>query len=59
MIKILIGLFIWLALPELIFRMKSKKKSSYKKLIAIVCAIVGFLIIALGTIELIKSLFHL
>lgn len=57
-IKIIIGLFIWLALPNVIFKKKSKKKSVYKRFVTIVCIIVGILIVVLGAIDIIKYLFH-
>jgi hypothetical protein len=58
-IKIIIGLFIWLALPELVFKKKSRKKTPYQRFTTVVCAIIGILIVVFGAIELIKLLFHI
>ncbi|ADQ80177.1 hypothetical protein Palpr_2040 [Paludibacter propionicigenes WB4] len=58
-IKIIIGLFIWLALPSLIFKKKSKKRSVYKRFVSIVCIVVGALIVILGVIDIIKYLYHI
>ncbi len=57
-IKIIIGLFIWMVLPSLIFQNKTKKKAPYKRFTTVVCAIVGILIVVFGAIELIKSGFN-
>lgn len=57
-IEIAIGLFIWLALPNLVFQKKNRKKAPYKRFATAVCAVLGFAIIALGAINLIKSLIH-
>ena len=43
-LKSILGLFIWLVLPILIFRKKSKKKASYKRFTTIVCTGFGILI---------------
>lgn len=58
-IKIIIGLFIWLALPSLIFKKKIKKRSVYKQFVSIVCIVVGILIVVLGAIDIIKYLYHI
>lgn len=57
-IEVLIGLFIWMVLPGLIFQKKTKNKSPYKRFTTVVCVIVGILIVVFGAVELIKSLFH-
>jgi hypothetical protein len=57
-LKMIIGLFIWMALPGLIFQTKSKKKAPYKRFITVLCAFVGVLIIAFGIVGLVKTLFH-
>ena len=57
-INIIIGLFIWMALPGLIFQNKTKKRAPYKRFTMVVCAIVGILIVVFGAIELIKSIFN-
>ena len=57
-IEIILGLFIWLALPNLIFQKKRKKKSPYKRFATVTCAVVGILIVFWGAIDMVKSLFH-
>jgi len=57
-IEIIIGLFIWMALPNLIIQKKTKKKSPYKRFTTVVCAIVGILIVLFGAVMLVKYLFH-
>jgi len=57
-IEIIIGLFIWMALPQLIFKKKSKKKTPYKRFTVVVCAVVGILIVVYGAVDLVKSLFY-
>jgi len=56
-IKIIIGLFIWMALPNLVFKKKTRKKSPYKRFTIVVCAVVGILIVVIGAVDLVKSLF--
>ena len=57
-VKIIIGFFIWMALPQLVFQKKGKKKSPYKRFTTIVCAVVGILIVALGAVDIVKLLFY-
>lgn len=56
--KIIIGLFIWMVLPNLIFQKNTKKKAPYKRFTTVVCTIVGILVVVLGSIDLIKSVFN-
>jgi len=58
-VKIIIGLFIWLLLPNLIFQKKSKKRTPYRKFTFIVCAIIGILIIVYGVKDLIEMVLEL
>jgi hypothetical protein len=56
-IKILIGLFIWLVLPSLI---KTKRKNKgLKKFISVSCLILGLAIIIFGSIDLLNSFLNL
>ncbi len=50
-IRILVGLFIWMVLPKLVFQKNSKKKAPYKKFTFIACAIIGVMIIVHGVIN--------
>jgi hypothetical protein len=56
-IKAIIGLFIWLVLPNLFFKKGRKKKSPYKKFTFIVCTIVGIMILLYAGADLIQMLF--
>lgn len=57
-IKILLGLFVWLALPSLIFKKQRYKKRSPEYFVNIACKIVGILIIIYACIDLVKWLFY-
>ena len=58
-VKIIFGLFIWMVLPKLIFRKKTRKKAPYKRFTFIVCTIIGILIIVYGIIDFIKMIIAL
>lgn len=49
-IKIIIGLFIWMVVPSLV--KKSVKNKSVFKFLSISCLLVGILIIVYGTLDL-------
>jgi len=55
-IKAILGLFIWMVLPNLIFQKKSKKKAPYKRFTIIVCTGLGILILVFAGIDLIRML---
>lgn len=57
-IKVIIGLFIWMVLPQLIFRKKSKKKAPYRQFTSTVCLIIGVLILFYAGMDLVKFLFY-
>jgi hypothetical protein len=57
-LKAIIGLFIWMVLPSLIFQKKTKKKAPYKRFTTVVCTIVGILILVYAGIDLIKLLLN-
>jgi len=54
-IKIILGLFIWMALPHLLLQ-KKKKRKPYKRFITISCKILGIVIIVYGVVGLVKQL---
>jgi hypothetical protein len=56
-IKAIIGLFVWLALPPMLLGKRKFKK--YKRFILIVCAMLGMLILAFAGMELIKLLLNI
>jgi uncharacterized membrane protein YczE len=53
LIKVIIGLFIWLALPQLIIK---KKKNPYKKFINVSCVLIGIVLIIYGIFDILKTL---
>jgi hypothetical protein len=55
LIEILLGLFVWLALPPLL--LKKKKRKPYKRFITVVCKIFGIMIIAYAVWEVLKCYF--
>jgi len=57
-IKAILGLFIWMVLPNLIFQKKSKKKAPYKRFATIVCTGLGVLILVFAGIDLVKILLN-
>jgi hypothetical protein len=57
-LKSIIGLFIWMVLPSLIFQKKTKKKAPYKRFTTVVCTVIGILIIVYAGIDLIKFLLN-
>jgi hypothetical protein len=56
---IIIGLFIWMVVPQLIFQKKTKKKAPYRRFTTVVCAIIGILIAVLGAIDLVRLLIEI
>jgi hypothetical protein len=58
-IKIIIGFFVWMVLPQLFFKRQKKKKHPYKRFVFIACTIIGILIIVYGIIDLLKLLFEI
>ena len=57
-IKVLLGLFVWLALLSLIYKKRRYKKRSPEYFVNIACNIVGILIIVYACIDLVKWLFN-
>jgi len=57
-LKSILGLFIWMVFPNLIFQKKSKKKAPYKRFTTIVCTGLGILILFFAAIDLIKILLN-
>jgi uncharacterized membrane protein SirB2 len=55
-IKAIIGLFVWMVLPQLFFKKKKRKKNPYRRFTFIACTIVGILIIAYSAVDLLKIL---
>jgi len=55
--KVIIGLFIWLVLPQIICK-QGKFKKNTKKFVHITCQIVGIAIIVLAGIDFVKTLLN-
>jgi hypothetical protein len=55
-IKVIIGLFIWLVLPSLIIKKQKKNKKSLGLFIGISCKIIGIAIIVLSILSFIQSI---
>lgn len=55
-VKIVIGLFIWMVLPRLIYSKRKYQKSSPQFFVHISCKIIGIAIIAFAILNLIRSL---
>ncbi len=56
LIKVILGLFVWMVLPKLIFQKRSKKKAPFRSFTFVVCMIIGILFIVYGVIDLFKLL---
>jgi len=57
-IKALLGLFIWLVLPGLIYKKRKYKKRTPQYFVNIACQIVGILIVVFAGIDLVKWLLN-
>ncbi|MDR1809590.1 MAG: hypothetical protein LBR34_04195 [Prevotella sp.] len=55
-IKVLLGLFVWMLLPQLIYKKRRPKKKSPQHFVGIACKIVGVAVIVFAVIDLIKLL---
>ena len=51
-IEILLGLFIWMALPQLL--LQKKKRKPYKRFITVACKVLGIVMIVYGVLNLVK-----
>ena len=56
-IKIIIGLFIWMMLPYLIYNKRKCKKNTPQFFVTISCKIVGIAVIVFAIIGLIQTIF--
>lgn len=56
--KIIVALFIWMFLPDLIFK-STKFKKNQKKFIKIMCMFVGIIILIFVILSLLKLIFNL
>jgi hypothetical protein len=56
-IKIIMGLFIWMVLPRLIYNKRKYQRNTPQFFVNIACKILGITIIVLSIISLINSIF--
>jgi hypothetical protein len=57
-IKILIGLFVWMLLPRFIYKKRKYKKNTLQYFVNIACKIVGIALIVFAIIDFIQMLFY-
>jgi hypothetical protein len=57
-IKIILGLFVWMVLPGLIYKKRKYKKNTPQYFVNIACKIVGILMLVYAGIDLIKFLLN-
>jgi len=55
-IKAILGLFVWMVLPRLIYNKRKYKKNTTQYFVNIACKIVGILMIVYAGIDLIRTL---
>jgi hypothetical protein len=55
-IKIIIGLFIWMVLPRLIYKKRKYKKNTPQFFVNIACKIIGIAVIAFAIIDFVRML---
>jgi hypothetical protein len=58
-IKVLIGLFIWMVLPKLIYKKPKYKKYTTKIIVFISCKIIGIALITVTLIGFLQLLFNI
>lgn len=59
LIKVLIGLFIYIALPSLICKKKKYKKNTWQHFVNLACKIVGVAVMVYAGFDLIKLLINI
>lgn len=57
-IKVIIGLFIYIALPSFICKKRERKKNTWQQFVNIACKIVGVVVMAYAGIDLIELLLN-
>ncbi len=58
-IKIIIGLFIWMVLPRLIYNKRKYKKNTPQYFVNVACKIIGIAMIAFSVIDFVQILLSL
>ena len=59
LIKVLIGLFIYIALPSLICKKRKYKKNTWQHFVNLACKIIGVAVMVYATFDLIKLLLNI
>jgi hypothetical protein len=57
-IRVLLGLFIWMVLPHLIYGKRKYKNNTAQYFAVIACKIVGIAVIVFGGLDLVKILLN-
>ncbi|MDR0873399.1 MAG: hypothetical protein LBN27_08040 [Prevotellaceae bacterium] len=57
-IKVLLGLFVWLVLPRLIYKKRKYKKNTAQYFANIACKIVGIAMLVFAGIDLVRLLLN-
>lgn len=55
-IKVLLGLFVWLVLPSLIYKKRKYKKNTPQYFANIACKIIGVLMVVMACVDLVRWL---
>lgn len=58
LIKVLFGLFVYIALPSLICKKQRYKKNTWQYFVKLACQIIGVLLICYAAFDFIKLLFN-
>jgi hypothetical protein len=56
LIKVFLGLFVWMVLPRLIYKKRKYKRNTPRHFVHIVCMTVGILMLVYAGIDMIKFL---
>ena len=59
LIKILIGLFIYIALPSIIYKKRKYKKNTWQHFVNLACKIIGVAVMVYAGFDLIKLLLNI
>jgi len=57
-IKAVLGLFVWMVLPTLIYKKRKYKKRTPQYFVNVACKIIGILMVVLAGIDLIRFLLN-
>lgn len=57
-IKVLVGLFVFIALPSLICKKRKRRKDTWQYFVYIACKVMGVAIVLFAIVDFIKLLFN-